>query len=292
MEGKERKGNEFSSILGFLVIMLAFICWMSFGPMLSFGIMSIKLFQSGTFECLGDYLIVHSPYILMFLALLFGSNLILKTKLRELIAGGKKYRYEYSFLVGLIYILFLGVVSLLQIANIEVDPYPIKNKAIMLIPILALTPMQAVSEEIFFRALPARLVYHNELPSTSIKAIPIIVVSGLLFLIPHLANPEVSVNAIFSIIYYFLWGAGAMALGIYTNGFEAPVAMHIANNLYIALIVNNSISSMPTHAIFINQGTVSSIFVVIEAIIVFAMIFLFSYMLKRRSSKIIEDNHG
>lgn len=286
-EKKERKPNEFHFILGFLVIMLAFVCWMNFGPMLSFGIMSIRQLQEGTLVGLGDYLIVHAPYILMFLALFLGSNFILKTKLRELIAGNKKYRYKYSFIIGGIYIILLIIVSLFSIKSIELDPTPLREKLILLLPILILTPMQAISEEIFFRALPARIVYHDTLPDSAIKSIPIVLASGLLFMIPHLGNPEVSVNAIASILYYFIWGAAAMALGIYTGGFEAPVAMHIANNLYIALIVNNSVSAMPTHAIFINKGIVSSIFVVIEAIIVFAIIFAASYFMKKH-----EENNG
>lgn len=287
------KPNEFSPWLGFLIILLAFVCWMNFGPMLSFAIYSIPAMQSGPWSGLGDYLIVHAPYILLFLALFLGSNFVLKTKLRVLICGtGHKYRYKYSFLIAIVYILFLIVVSLFEMATIDINHAPPIEKLKLLIPILILTPMQALSEELFFRALPARMIYKNNLPKSWKDSIAIVLISGFLFLVPHMGNPEFSANAIFSGIYYFLWGAMAMALAIYTDGFEAPVAMHIANNLYIALGVNYANSSMPTQAIFINNGETSSIFSVIEVIVVFTIIFALSYYLKKEKKEVITEKEN
>ena len=292
MREKDGKGNRepngFTFLLGILVILLAFVCWMNFGPLLSFRILSIKALREDPWAGVGDYLVVHAPYILFFIALYLGSNFILKTRVRELISGRRRYRWAYSFAVAGIYLGFLAIISLFQARTISLDQTPFIDKMKLLLPILLLTPMQALSEEIFFRALPARLIYHNELPRTMLASLPIILVSGFLFLVPHLGNPEVSSSFIFSSLYYFLWGALAMALGIYTDGFEAPVAMHIANNLYIALIVNYSDSSMPTYAIFINRGGVSSFFTVVEACIVFLLVFLFSYLMKKKSAKMLK----
>lgn len=292
MDTKENKTkikpNEFSPLLGFLIILLAFVCWMNFGPMLSFAIYSIPAFQEGVWAGVGDYLIVHAPYILMFLALFLGSNFVLKTKLRELICGTeRKYRYSFSLLVALFYVLFLAIISLLEFKTIDVNTTPFPEKLRLLLPILILTPMQALSEELFFRALPARLVYKNNLPKTWKESIAIVLISGFLFLVPHMGNPEFTANVIFSGLYYFLWGSLAMALALYTDGFEAPVAMHIANNLYIALVVNYSHSSMPTQAIFINNGETSSIFSVVEVLAVFSIIFGLSYYLKKNKKEVI-----
>ncbi len=288
---KKIEPNEFSPILGFLVILLAFVCWMNFGPMLSFGIYSIKAFQQGPWAGVGDYLVVHAPYFLMFLALYLGSKFILKTNLSELITGkDKHFRWKYASYVALIYIAFLVVVSFFQFKTIRFNSAPFIDKLRFLLPVLILTPMQALSEEIFFRVLPARLIYHNELPKTIKSSMPLIVLSGFLFLIPHLGNPEVSATAIFSCIYYFLWGASAMVLGLYTDGFEAPVVMHIANNLYIALIVNYSNSSMPTEALFTNAGVTSSIFSVFEVVAIYMIIIAFTYKIEKSNPDILKGN--
>lgn len=291
---KENKPNNFSPTSGFLVILITFIFWVNLGPLLSFGILSIDFFKDSTWSGVGDYLIVHAPYLLMFIALLLGSNLLLKTKLRELITGsGRQYRWKFSIIVAFVYTLFLVLISLFQIKTISINDSSFLDKAKFILPVLLLTPMQALSEELFFRALPARIVYKNQLPKDIKNSIAIILISGLLFLIPHMGNPEFNANMLFSGLYYFLWGSLAMALGIYTDGFEAPVAMHIANNLYIALFVNYSNSSIPTQAIFINREESSSIFSVIEVMVVFSILLYVSYLIKKKKPQLLEGRkHG
>lgn len=276
------ENDNFSLLSGFIVIFLTLICWMVIGPIISLFILSLDIFNTDFLHDLGRYLIAHIPYILMFLSIFLGSRLILRQRLTNLIVGKKHgYRWKYFFQVFGIYILLLSLFSLIEFKTIVLDRTPFSKRMLILLPILLLTPMQALSEELLFRALPARLVYQYSFPKNIFSSLPIIFASGFLFLLPHLNNPEVKLS-VFSIIYYFLWGALAMALGIYTDGFEAPIAMHIANNLYIALIVNYSESSMPTHAIFINKATKASSIIVLETILVFLIIFLFSYNLRKK----------
>ena len=290
--GKKEKNtytNNFSLLSGIFVIFVSLVSWFIVGPLLSYRLSSSKILNSSSWSDFGRYFIVHVPYIMLFIALFFLSHFILRTNLKSLIAGcNRRYRWTYSFFVAFIYLAFLAIFSLMQIKGISVDATPFSDKLKLVVPILILTPMQALSEEILFRALPARLVFNDRLEKNTLKSNLLIILSGVLFLIPHLKNPEVSSSFLFSSLYYFTWGSLAMALSLWTDGFEAPVAMHIANNLYIALIVNYSGSSMPTHALFINNRELSPISSLIEACIVFIAIFLFSLIMEKREEKMLK----
>lgn len=289
----ETKPNEFSTILAFLVILLTLVCWMNIGPLAALSLTLIPTLGDDRWIGLTELLFRYTPYIFMFLALILGSNFILKTKLREMI-NSKKVDYKISLISFIIYFAFLALFSLFQHKTIEIDPASVKEKLSYVIPVLILTPIQVISEEIFFRALPARIVYHNELPKTYKSFIPISIVSGILFLIPHLNNPEVieSKDGKIAIIYYFLWGFLAMSLALYTDGFEIPIAMHLATNIYAALIVNYTNSVLPTKAIFTNKGETNSLFLLFEAIVIFVIFFAFVHLLKKKNYFINRKLYG
>ena len=281
---KQNNPNEFSPLMAFITVLLTLVCWMNIGPLLALVLTLIPALGDDKWIGLTEFLFRHIPYVLMFLALILGSKYLLKTKATELVAGNnRKPDNIITIYTFILYILILEIFSLLSFRTIHIDPSPIKEKLIYIIPVLLLTPMQAAAEELFFRALPARLVYHNNLPKSQKEGIPTSIVSGFLFLIPHLGNPEVvkSRSGIIAIIYYFLWGAAAMALALYTDGFEMPIAMHAANNIYCALIVNYRGSAMPTKAIFIDGAASSSIFLLFKAIVIYGACFAFAYALKK-----------
>lgn len=262
------KDNElfsFSTASGIIVLFISILFW-SIGQLIS-----IYLLKDGI-SGLCKYLVIHIPYVFLFLSLYLGSNFILKTKLMILITGRRKYRILYSVEVALIYLLFLIVISLINHKNIELNPSSLTYKLSFLIPVLILTPMQSLSEEILFRALPARIIYKDNLKPSVLASI----LSGIVFVIPHLGNIELTRGTLYSILYYFVWGSLALSLALYTRGFEAPVAMHIANNLYIALIVNYKNGSMPTSALFVDTTENIGFSVVLEALVIFAIIFAFS----------------
>lgn len=284
------RSNEFPMFLALCSMVFIVVCWMNFGPLVAFAVAKIP-FSAWGLEGVGDYLIIHTPYVLMFLSLLFISNMLLKTRLRTMIAGrDRKYRMRLSFLFGGIYIAYLALLSLLSFRTVSWNPAPFAEKAKFILPVLLLTPMQAISEEIFFRALPARMVFKNRMPESVSEKAALSLMSGMLFVIPHLGNPEVTQSSEYksAMAYYFIWGCLAMAIAIYTDGFEIPVAIHIANNLYTALIVNYEGGVMPTQALFINRSTAPSDWLtVLEAIIVFALMFFIAYKYRKK-----EESNG
>ena len=275
--------NHFQPVMGILVIVVSLTLWLVFGPVLALVAMH---YMTALPESLSMYIGVHIPYIMMFLGLFLGAKFLLKTKLRLLLSGSeRKFRWKFFFAAALIYIIFMAVAVPFVSGGVNKSGVTLTEYIITLFPVLLLTPIQAVSEEIFFRALPARIVYKDKLPQTLLEGLPLIIISGIIFMIPHLGNREVtsSASAILPMLCYFSWGSLAMFLALATDGFEAPAAMHAANNLFIALFVNYEGSSMPAKALFTAKSA-GSLATLIETIIVFLILYLFAL----KSGKCIE----
>ncbi len=256
-----------------LVLLISLMLWMGIGPVLSVLYLSWPSSAEGWLGVLQGYITIHIPFITLFLGLLSGCRLIMGIRLGKLLSP-EGFRWRYAAEAGLIYLLISVLSTLSHIGNIEINSLPLSQRLAFVIPVLLLTPMQSVSEEIVFRALPARIAYGETLPGSPLKALPFSIVSGLLFLIPHLGNPEItkSEDTVLPMLYYFLWGAAAAYLALETGGFEAPCAMHVANNLYIALIVNYPDSAMPVEALFEDRTPASGIMTLIYALAAFIII--------------------
>lgn len=276
MEKKEN--SDLNPVLCVLVLILALVSWLSIGPIAALVAMRAMTSLPESLQPLSLYIGIHVPYIFMFLALFLGSRFVLKRSISSLLAGGHHpLRKGFILETGGIYLAFLIAVSLLFAGRTSRNAAPIQETLLFVIPVLLLTPLQAVSEEIFFRVLPAKIAYRDDAPATLSQSIPLILISGFIFMVPHLGNAEVqdAANMILPMLYYFIWGALAMALSLATDGFEAPAAIHAVNNMFIALAVNYEGSSMPTEALFIraDAGTAMTL---AETIAIFAILFIFS----------------
>lgn len=115
---------------------------------------------------------------------------------------------------------------------------------------LLLTPLQIAAEELFFRGY---LLQGLGLLTRS-KFI-LISLSGFLFLLPHLANPELYLgdnffyNFSLTALFYFLFGALAAWATLKDNTLEIALGAHAANNLYVGIWVNFEGSALETPAV-------------------------------------------
>jgi uncharacterized protein len=126
----------------------------------------------------------------------------------------------------------------------QFTPHPESYLAFAIAAII-LVPIQTSSEELFFRG------YLIQNIGLKIKH-PLVLsfLSGLLFTLPHLANPEVAENYLLVPLFYFFFGAFATFISLRDNGLELPLGMHAANNLFTALFVNATVTALPTPAVF------------------------------------------
>ncbi len=145
---------------------------------------------------------------------------------------------------------------------------------IRLIPFIFLAfifiPIQTSTEELFFRgyilqSFGLRLRSH----------ILLSLISGFIFMLPHLLNPEARLNYLLMSLYYFSLGAAMAYITLKDGRLELALGMHAANNLFTGLFANATVTVMPTPALFtvVELDTVYSTIASLVAIVIFLIIF-------------------
>ena len=257
-----------------LVTAISLFFWLVIGPVFSIVLQqAMQPMQTG----IGMYVSLHIPYAMLFIALFSGVHLILSTDMRTFISGTSgAFRWKLSLKTGLIYLLFMAAAAPVASKGLHWSGIRLSDFLSSLIPVIILTPLQALSEEILFRVIPLRFIPQERMPRNAAEALPYTIISGLLFALPHLGNNEVtsSESALLPFICYMLWGCGAAFISVASGGFEAAIAMHVANNLFIALVMNYENSSMPVKAIFTGPMA-GGIATLIETILVFTIVYFY-----------------
>ncbi len=118
--------------------------------------------------------------------------------------------------------------------------------------ILIMTPIQAATEEFIFRG------YVIQSFGLKIKnGMLLSAISGFMFTLPHLMNPEVTasskegiISTLCMILNYFVVGMILAMITIKTNSLEAAVGAHAVNNLIGFLIVGYPDNVLSTNTIF------------------------------------------
>lgn len=110
---------------------------------------------------------------------------------------------------------------------------------------LILVPIQTSTEELFFRGY---ILQGIGLRVRSIWALSVI--SGVLFMVPHFLNPEVSVNYALMGLYYFSMGAFLAYITLRDGRLELALGIHAANNLFSAVFANYTVTVMPSPSLF------------------------------------------
>ncbi|MEM7581533.1 MAG: lysostaphin resistance A-like protein [Mastigocoleus sp.] len=148
------------------------------------------------------------------------------------------------FLMG---VLVTGLGILLEPENIEFAFQPVQWFSLVACALI-LTPIQTSTEELFFRGYAIQ-----GLSLITKQPFLLIVFSGLLFMFPHLSNPEVERGAIWLALYYFSFGVFCSLITIKDNRLELALGIHAANNLF-HIFISTRDSALPVPSIwFIKQ---------------------------------------
>jgi len=111
--------------------------------------------------------------------------------------------------------------------------------------IFIFTPIQTSAEELFFRGYLLQAWGH-----VLKNPVGLALINGILFMLPHLANPEVASGPVLLALYYFGIGAFFAFITLRDNGLELAIGAHAANNMYAAIFANYTDSVLPTDSIF------------------------------------------
>jgi hypothetical protein len=112
--------------------------------------------------------------------------------------------------------------------------------------VLILTPIQAATEELVFRAYAMQ-----GLARLTRRPAVLAVVSSLIFTAPHMLNPEVhQYGMLLMAANYFAIGMLLATATLRDGRLELAVGVHAVNNVLLALVANYEGSALATESIF------------------------------------------
>ncbi len=178
-------------------------------------------------------------------ATLLAYRIFLKKNIKSLFTNKEKYSYKRTWIGFASLALISGAFGAIDLI-LNWDSYTFSFKASAFLPylLIALTllPMQTTAEELFFRGWIQRWLDNGKKKQWSIS-----ILSGAIFSLPHLANPEVAGNEIlFPIISYGATGFMLAWVTYRDKSLELAIGAHFANNLLAALLVSSQDSALPS----------------------------------------------
>jgi hypothetical protein len=110
---------------------------------------------------------------------------------------------------------------------------------------LILTPIQTSGEELLFRGYLLQT-----LGFLTKKKWILVIISGVIFAVPHFLNPEMKQGFVLLALFYFSFGAILALITLKSNRLEYALGIHAANNLMTVLLANYIDSALPSPSIF------------------------------------------
>ncbi len=188
-------------------------------------------------------------FLPLLLATLLAYRIFLKKDLKSLFTSRDKYSYKRTW-IGFASLALISIAfgSLDLILNWDSYTFGFKASAFLPYLLIALTllPIQTTAEELFFRGWIQRWLDNGKKKQWSIS-----ILSGAIFSLPHLANPEVAGNELlFPIISYGATGFMLAWVTCRDQSLELAIGAHFANNLLAALLVSSQDSALPSVSLF------------------------------------------
>ena len=194
------------------------------------------------------YVTVNIPFIFFGLAILLVIIGLHRRSFRTLISADSSVNFQRLFRGFLVWFLIstilIPVDYLLNSQNYVFSFNP--AQWFLLLPLaLVLTPLQTSAEEFFFRGYLLQ-----GLGLLTRQRFVLIIVSSLLFAVPHFTNPEMQRGAVWLALLYFAFGVFLTVITLKDNRLELALGVHAANNLRF-LFISTKDSALPAPAIWI-----------------------------------------
>jgi len=193
--------------------------------------------------------LVMIPFVLVFIGMYFINTKIHQRSFLKLITGRKSIDFKriiYSFLV--VAIIQSLLLTILNYTNPQVIyQFDIQKFIPLLIIAVILIPIQTTCEELLFRGY----IMQGLKLKTKSNTIAILI-SGIMFGMVHIGNPEIEVIGYHIIVYYIAVGIFLGLISYFDNGMELAIGYHAANNLFAALMITSNWQVFQTDAVFID----------------------------------------
>jgi uncharacterized protein len=221
------------------------------------------------------FLVLSSSFVIMFLGIWLTVVLVHRRSLRSLVTASPAIdwrRLSTGFLAWLVLIAIGTAVEYALWPETFSWNFDLRAFLPFAFLVLLLMPIQTSAEELFFRGY---LVQAGSLLSRN--ALFLSIWSGVLFALPHMANPEVAANFVVVLLTYFVLGAFLAWVSVKDGTIELALGVHVANNLFAALVVTFPESVLPTPAIFFTTHF-DPVFSLIMEILVCILFYLATFM--------------
>lgn len=227
---------------------------------------------------LGDvrqYLAVNASMIMLLLGVLIVHIFLHQRPLRALVTTRKAISWGRMFQGGAVWVAIMIFGVLLEAAlfpGAYVWSFEFQSWFYFLLLAMLLTPLQCAAEELFFRGYFLQAmgrIFHQPLVPAAL--------SGILFAIPHLLNPEAVVHGmVIMAVLYFVMGLLLALVALRDAGLELSIGLHTANNFFLVMICGYKDSPLPASSIFTSvtfDPVTSLVFLVAGGLVFYGWIF-------------------
>ncbi len=202
-----------------------------------------------------NYIFTNFTIYLMLAGLIIATKFIHYRTFTSIITTKRKMQWS-RFWIG--FLVYGGLIAVGSVIDYFISPETYSfsfdaSKFWIALPfILIMTPLQAATEELVFRG------YVIQSFGLKIKnGMLLSAISGFMFTLPHLMNPEVTasskigiISTLCMILNYFFIGMIFAMVTIKTNSLEAAIGAHAVNNLIGFLIVSYPDNVLSTNTVF------------------------------------------
>ncbi|MFM8241751.1 MAG: lysostaphin resistance A-like protein [Crocinitomicaceae bacterium] len=199
----------------------------------------------------GFFVFILFPFVVVFALIILAVRYIHKRSIQSIFTNRAAFDWKRVFFSFCVMTLFLLVTLLIRLASNDGLQLIFDWKKFVPIAffVMALIPIQIAAEELLFRSylmqgLKLRLG-HNGLAA---------LISGIMFGLIHLGNPEIAVIGFHLVFYYIMAGIFLSLVVLFDDGIELTLGYHAANNIFAALVITSDWQAFQTDAIFLDTS--------------------------------------
>ena len=255
--GRFGENGAASYVLTIAIIFLSYVIG-SFGLFIDY---NLHTSMDGTGSSMSDFIVVLGenrvlfwlmfPFVLVFITFLLALKYIHKRSIKSIFTGRPSFDWKRTLISFFLIVAVLSVTTFFEIfySNSYQLNFDVSKFLVLLIIAILIIPIQTTIEEVIFRGY---LMQGLKMKIGSNKHA--VILSGIMFGMMHLGNPEIEAIGNHVIIYYIASGVFLGLLAIYDNGLELSIGYHAANNIFTALMVSNNWQVFQTNAVFVNTA--------------------------------------
>ena len=232
--GRFGENGAASYVLAIAIIFLSYVIG-SFGLFIDY---NLHTSLDGAEASMSDFILVLGenrvlfwlmfPFILVFISFLLALKYIHKRNVKTIFTGRTSFDWKRTLISFFLIVAVLSVTTFFEIfySNSYQLNFDVSKFLVLLIIAFLIIPIQTTIEEVIFRGY---LMQGLKMKIGSNKHA--VILSGIMFGMMHLGNPEIEAIGNHVIIYYIASGVFLGLLALYDNGLELSIGYHAANNI-------------------------------------------------------------